>query len=148
MTENDLVNKSYEALARARQRPAKEHLQHLIRQGVIDEQGKVTLWNAFLAVVAVKPGSNGEILSYFRCLKPILGMPGTAEMDISRESLVKYVQEKNRVITAFLDEGQNRWKEGDDVRLTAKGYLRTDGNEIEEDNLGSLPQFTSARTGF
>lgn len=146
MTEQDLVKKSYEALARARQRPAKEQLQRLIDQGVVDEQGKVLLWwDAFLAVIAVKPGSNGMTLSYFRCLKPALGMPGMAEVDVSRESLVGYVREKKRVITAYLDERQNRWKEGEDVHLTSQEYLRTDANDIEGDNLGALPQFAVIR---
>jgi hypothetical protein len=148
MTEKDLLDKSYEALARARRRPAKEQLQQLIDQGVIDEQGKVQLWDAFLAVIAVKPGSNGTTLVCFRCLKPALGMPGMAEIDVSRESLANYVQEKKRVITACLDERQKRWKEGQEVHLTSKGYLRTDPNEIEEDNLGALPQFTTVRTGL
>ena len=60
-------------------------------------------------------------------------MPGTAEIDVSRESLANYVRENKRVITAYLDERQNRWKEGQGVHLTSKGYLRTDANEIEED---------------
>ncbi|MCY2991071.1 MAG: DUF3892 domain-containing protein [Planctomycetota bacterium] len=148
MTEQDLLNKSYEALARARRRPAKEQLQQLIDQGVIDEQGKVQSWDAFLTVIAVKRGSNGRTLVYFRCLKPALGMPGTAEIDVSRESLASYVREKKRVITAYLDEKQNRWKEGQHVHLTSKGYLRTDANEIEEDNLGTLPQFAAVRSGL
>ncbi|MGO8746835.1 MAG: hypothetical protein ACLQNE_12675 [Thermoguttaceae bacterium] len=75
-------------------------------------------------------------------------MPGTAEIDVSRESLASYVREKKRVITASLDERQKRWKDGSEVHLTAKGYLRADANEIEEDNLGALPQFTTVRSGL
>ncbi len=148
MTEKDLLDKSYEALERARRRPAKEQLQRLIDQGVIDAQGKVQLWNAFLAVTAVKPGSNGTTFVYFRCLKPVFGMPGMAEIDVSRESLVSYVREKKRVITAYLDERQNRWKEGQEIHLTSQEYLRTDVNEIEEDNLGTLPQFATVRSAL
>ena len=148
MTEQELLKKSSEALARARQRPAKEQLQQLIDRGVIDEQGRVQLWVAFLAVIAVKPGSNGTTLEYFRCLKPTLGMPGMAEIDVSRESLASCVREEKRVITAYLDEKQNRWKEGQEIRLTSKGYLRTDdNNEIEEDSLGTLPTFTMVQAG-
>ncbi|MGO8746848.1 MAG: hypothetical protein ACLQNE_12740 [Thermoguttaceae bacterium] len=148
MTEKDLLTKSYEALARARQRPAKEQLQQLIDQGVIDEQGKVQLWDAFLAVIAVKPGSNGATFAYFRCLKPALGMPGMAEIDVSRESLASYVREKKHVITAYLDERQKRWKEGQEVHLTSRGYLRTDANEVEEDDLGAMPQFATVQSGL
>jgi hypothetical protein len=146
MTEQDLLRKSYEALERARRRPSKEQLQQLIDQGVIDEQGKVQLWDAFLAVTAVKPGSDGKSLEYFRCLKPAFGMPGMAEIDVSRESLASYVREQKRVITAYLDKRQERWKEGEEVHLTSKGYLRTDANEIEEDNLGALPPFATLRS--
>ncbi len=148
MTEQDLLKKSYEALAKARRRPPKEQLQQLIDQGVIDERGNVQSWDAFLAVIAVKSGSNGTLLDYFRCLKPAFGMPGTAEIDVSRESLANYVRENKRVITAYLDERQNRWKEGQGVHLTSKGYLRTDANEIEEDFLGTLPQFATVRSGL
>ncbi len=148
MTEQDLLKKSYEALERARQRPAKEQLQRLIDQGVIDERGKVQLWDAFLAVIAVKRGTNGTSLEYFRCLKPAFGMPGMAEVDVSRESLASCVREKKRVITAYLDERQKRWKEGEEVHLTSKGYLRTDANEIEKDYLGALPQFATVQSGL
>ena len=148
MNKQELVNKSYEVLERAKQQPAKEQLQRLIDKGVIDEHGQVQLWAAFLAVIAVKPGSNGKLLESFRCLKPALGMPGAAEIDVSRELLAKYVQENNRVITAFLDDKQNRWKEGAEIHLTCKGYLRTDANDNEEDNLGDLPQFTTVRSGL
>ncbi len=41
MTEEELIKKSYEALARYQKRPAKEQLQKLIDQGVIDEEGKM-----------------------------------------------------------------------------------------------------------
>jgi hypothetical protein len=148
MTEEDLLKKSYEALERAQRRPSREQWQQLIDQGVIDERGKVLLWDAFLAVIAVKPGSNGTSLEYFRCLKPALGMPGMAEIDVSRESLARYVREEKRVITAHLDDRQKRWKEGKDVHLTSRGHLRTDADEIEEDNLGALPQFTALHRGL
>ena len=41
-----------------------------------------------------------------------------AEIDVSRESLVSYVREQKRVITAYLDKRQKRWKQGEEVHLT------------------------------
>lgn len=38
-------------------------------------------------------------------------------------------------------EDKDAWKEGEDVRVFKKKYLRTDANDIEEDNLGELPEF-------
>jgi hypothetical protein len=147
MNEQELLKRSHEALARDRQRPASELWQELIDQGLIDEQGKVLSWDAFLGVFAVKPGNNGTKLEFFRCLTSVPGMPGLGEIDVSRDSLANYVREKKRVVTAYLDGKQNRWMEGSEIRLTSKGYLRTDDNEIEEDNLGNLPQFAMVRGG-
>lgn len=33
------------------------------------------------------------------------------------------------------------WCEGEDVRVVADAYLRTDSNNIKADNLGALPRF-------
>jgi hypothetical protein len=96
-------------------------------------------------VTAVKRDSSKKQIQHFRCLKPVLGMPGAAEIYVRRESLAKYIGEENkRVVTAYLDEKQNRWKEGEEVHLTSRGYLRTDANDIEEDDLGDLPEITIA----
>lgn len=159
MNKQDLIKRSYEALENAAKRPANERLQSLIDKGVInehgevqlwdasiDEHGEVQIWNAFLAVVAVKRGSNGDTIRYFRCLKPVMGMPGTAEIDVSRDSLIQYLQEGKRVITAHLDENQKRWKEGEAIHLTSNGYLRIDANQDESDSLGELPEFLTVRS--
>jgi predicted secreted protein len=69
-------------------------------------------------------------------------MPGATQIDVHRDSLVRYIGEENkRVVTAYLDEKQNRWKEDAEVHLTSRGYLRKDANDIDEDNLGTLPEF-------
>jgi hypothetical protein len=146
MNKDELVRKSYEALARAAKRPAKEQLQRLIAKGVIDEQGNVLLWNAFLYVVAVKPGTNGGVPS-FHCVKPLVNNPGATEVDVSRDSLVQYVQEGQRVVTGYLDEKQNRWKEAGVIHLTPQGYLRTDESEEEQDHFGGLSEFQTVGSG-
>jgi Protein of unknown function (DUF3892) len=148
MNKQDLVRKSYEALENAAKRPANERLQSLIDKGLINEHGEVLLWDAFLAVIAVNPGTNGNPIQYFRCLKSMKGMPGMGEIDVSRDSLIQYVKEGKRVITAYLNEKQNRWKEGEAIHLTSNGYLRTDTNEDEKDNLGTLPEFQTIRSGL
>ena len=146
MNKDELVRKSYEALERSAKRPPKERLQSLIDKGVIDEQGNVLLWNAFLYVIAVKPGDNGSAPS-FHCVKPLVDNPGATEVDVSRDELIQYVREGKRVVTGYLDEKQNRWKEGEVIHLTPNGYLRTDVNEAEEDYFGGLPDFQTAGSG-
>lgn len=147
MNKEKIVLEFQQALERDRQLPVDQRLRRLIDEGIIDEQGKVRdrvqFWHAFLAVVAVKPGSNGKRIECFRCLKPAFGLPGGATIDVRRESLAKYVAEGKRVITALKEEGQDRWKEGEDIHLTSQGYLRTDANTDGEDNLGRLPTFTT-----
>ena len=152
MNKQELGKKSYEALERDRQVPAEQRFQRLIDEGIIDEQGKVRdkvqFWHVYLAVIAVKPGSNGKQIEHFRCLKPAFGLPGGATIDVSRKSLAQYVAENKRVITAYKNESQDRWKEGQEIHLTSEGYLRTDANEDERDNLGDLPEFATVQSGL
>jgi hypothetical protein len=155
MNEQDLLRKSQEILNNARQLPAKERLRRLVEKGVVDSQGNVMLgepscWNAALAVVAVK--HNGRQIEHFRCLKPAFGIAGAAQIDVRRESLVHYIEtEKKRVITAFVDQHQNRWKEGPEVHLLqvdSQKYLRTDPDQVPEDNLGELPEIACVKSGL
>ena len=143
MSNNDFFRRSQEALQRYLQRPADEQIQRLIDKGVIDEQGKVQSWNSFLAITAVKPETSGKRISAFRCLKPWMNMPGTAEIDVTRESMINYVRQGKLVVTATLDQQKNRWIEREKVHLTSNGFLRTDANETEEDNIGELPKFVA-----
>jgi len=151
VTEQELIDKAYEIMERERQRPAAERFQRLIDIGLIDEQGRVRddvrFWHAYLAVVAVKPGGNGKQIEHFRCLKPAFGLPGSATIDVRRESLANYVREGKRIITATQHEKLG-WKEAEDIRLTSQGFLRTDGKEAEQDDLGDLPQFGTVRSGL
>lgn len=143
-----LLRKSQEALEAFGKLSPKERFNRLVASGVIDEEGRVPLWSAFLAVVAVKPGKNGEPIQFFRCLKPTLGMPGVAEVDISRESMLRYVRDEGkRVITAIRDK-RDHWREREQLHVTSKNYLRTDRDEEEEDNLGGLPEFDTPRTNL
>jgi hypothetical protein len=147
MDDRELIRKSQEILNRERELPAADRWQRLIDQGVIDENGQVPLWDAFLAVVAVQRGTDGNHILHFRCLKPVFGMPGFAQIDLSRDSLLRYLtQENKRVITAYRDEKFNRWKEGAEVRVTPQGHLRTDRNQDEEDSLGELPSFSTVNS--
>jgi hypothetical protein len=142
-----LLRKSREALDRSRKLSTTERFNHLVADGVIDEQGKVLLWSAYLAVIAVKPGANGGTIQHFRCLQPVFGMPGAAEIDVSRDSMLHYVRnEGKRVITALRDPKHDFWREGEELHVTSKGFLRTDNDDVEEDSLGKLPTFLTLRT--
>jgi len=139
MDEQELLELSREALRKGRQIPAAEQLQRLIDKGVIDERGRVLLWDFDLAVVAVKPNGCG-VIEEFRCVKPDRNNPGASTINVNRESLKRAIEEGRRVVTAVLNPKQNRWKEGPEVHVTPQGYLRTDATEECEDDLGTLPE--------
>ena len=59
-----------------------------------------------------------------------------------RNQIVLSICKGNRW-TTILEEGAD-WRKGADIHVVEVGgrkYLRTDGNEVEEDNLGELPGF-------
>lgn len=70
-----------------------------------------------------------------------LGRP----LDISRSSMIRKIDEEGkRIITGRSVNG--KMTPGENVRVTKAGYLRTDPNEIEEDNLGALPVVPKKRS--
>ena len=83
-------------------------LERLQEQGIINDRGEVTgqlrRWNAFLAITAVKRVAGTREIAVFRCLKPVFGMPGGATIDVSRDSMVAYLKEGKKVITALRDD--------------------------------------------
>jgi hypothetical protein len=55
------------------------------------EPFQLRYWDALIVAtaklsgcVSVKPGSNGQRIEHFRCLKPAFGLPGDATIDVSR----------------------------------------------------------------
>lgn len=144
MTEQELIEEARRALERSFQRPSSERAQRLIDIGLIDEQGNVRndvrVWDAFLAVVATDRRNSNDEITYYECLHPAFGFPGKVKTWISRDSLVSYIREGKRIITAYMDNG--RWKEGDELQLTPDGFVRTDGTKSKRDDLGDLPMET------
>jgi hypothetical protein len=127
------------------------HLDRLRSTGVIDDKGQVTgkvhRWDAFLAVTAVKRRGDREI-STFRCLKPVFGIPGTATIDISRESMIDYLKQGKKVITATNDARLNLWKEGFAVSLSPGGFIHVGPADKERDDVGPLPEFRQTTSGL
>ena len=125
-------------------------LGRLQEQGIINDRGEVTgqlrRWNAFLAITAVKRVAGMREIAVFRCLKPVFGMPGGATIDVSRDSVVAYLKEGKKVITALRDDRLEMWKEGCDVHLSAKGFVRSDFADDVEDDVGSLPEFQQSNS--
>jgi hypothetical protein len=128
--------------------PSGVRFDRLRELGIINEHGEVTghlhRWDAFLAITAVKRADR-EIAA-FRCLKPVFGMPGGAEIDISRNSMVAYLKEGKKVITALKDSRLDMWKEGCQVHVTPKGFIRVDLADDVGDNVGNLPEFTQSNS--
>lgn len=119
--------------------------------GMIDEKGDVTghlhRWDADLAVTAVKRSPRAKKIASFRCLKPIFGIPGPANIDVSRDTLVDYLRQNKEIITARWDDRLKMWREGKPIHLTAGGYLRTDANGEAADCLGQLPEIGQVQAG-
>ncbi len=120
-------------------------LERLQEQGIINDRGEVTgqlrRWNAFLAITAVKREAGTRKIAVFRCLKPVFGMPGDATIDVSRDSMLAYLKEGKKIITALRDDRLEMWKEGCDVHLSAKGFVQSDSADDVGDDVGSLPGF-------
>jgi len=60
----------------------------------------------------------------------------------SRSQIVSSIESGHSFITILRSE-DGKWKRGEDVhviKVNGKKYIRTDKNEIEEDNLGDLPK--------
>lgn len=60
----------------------------------------------------------------------------------SRSQIVSSIESGYSFITILKTE-DDKWKRGEDVHIIevkGKKYIRTDKNEIEEDNLGELPE--------
>ena len=59
-----------------------------------------------------------------------------------RRIALKTCVTNQQFVTAYLREG--KWQRGEDVRTVVvhgERYLRTDGNSVKADNLGSLPEY-------
>jgi hypothetical protein len=72
---------------------------------------------------------NGEKLDY--------------EQIASRIEVVQFLNSGITFVTAYKNI-QNKWQKGDNVSVVQINnikFIRTDGNNVEEDNLGELPEF-------
>src|SRR5687767_3062204 len=73
-------------------------------------------------------------------------MPLTSR-EFTRDEILSMIERKAATFTTMTRDPANgqRWFQGEPVRIyttkTGKKYLRTDANEVEEDNLGNLPEF-------
>lgn len=60
-----------------------------------------------------------------------------------RDDVIKKIGENYSFVTIYKGDN-NKWIKGENVKrikVANNYYLRTDANEIEEDNLGELPEF-------
>ena len=87
-------------------------------------------------------------IDVFRCLKPVFGLPGSATVDISRESMVTYLKEGKKIITAHRDDRLGVWREGCAVHLSVDGWVLCESVNGDEDNVGGLPEFQQTDSQF
>jgi len=145
MTDRDLYQHLHKAFDAFAAKPSGEVFLDMQRSGLIDAEGELQNWDAFLAIVATNATDNRQA-TYFRCRKPTLGLPGRAEIDIRRELIIKYLKEGKRIITVIVDEETRGLHEGAEVHLTSHETIRTDRNDIKEDNLGNLPAMFTVKS--
>jgi hypothetical protein len=122
----------------------------LREQGIIDEHGEVTghlhRWDAFLAITEVKHANGAQKIAVFRCLKPVFGMPGSATIDVSRETMLDYLRQGKKVITARWDDRLQMWKEDCEVRLLPSGFIRADVADDTRDDIGNVPELSQSNS--
>jgi len=147
MTEKELYQHLHKAFDAFAAKPSDEVFLDMQRSGLIDAEGEPQEWDAFLAIVATN-ATDYRKATHFRCRKPTLGLPGRAEIDVSRDSMIAYLNEGKRIITATVDENSKAIRVGEQVHLSTHDAIRTDRNDIAEDNLGSLPQMTTVQSSL
>jgi hypothetical protein len=60
----------------------------------------------------------------------------------TRQQVVSMLERGVKIITCYLKD--NKWQKGDEVmvvNINNTKFIRTDGDKIEEDNLGELPEY-------
>jgi hypothetical protein len=114
-------------------------------QGMIDERGEVTgklhQWDAFLVITEVKRVAGRKQIDLFRCMKPVFGLPGSATIDISRDSMVTYLKEGKKIITAHWDDKLGVWRKGCSIHMSTNGWILCESANDVEDNVGVLAEF-------
>ncbi len=91
---------------------------------------------ANIAVCAIRRSNDKKRIALYRSVLPVDGIFGRATIDISRENLISDVSAGKQVVTVFQKSG--KWVLVAVIRLTSTGYLRTEQDDIPEDNLGNL----------
>ena len=86
-------------------------------------------------VKKVRRNDDGQIVQ----VKTSKDIESRAEKVLKRKKVVKHLKKGKDIKTAYLKDG--RWTEGDKLKLHDKKWLRTEGNNEERDNLGSLKSF-------
>ena len=58
----------------------------------------------------------------------------------TKESVIESIEE-NKSYCTIIKDSEGKWTKGEKIIVFRKIYLKTVQNDIEEDNLGSLPEF-------
>ena len=92
----------------------------------------------YIDAVRYKTDSHGcEVISELRCAN-ILNETG--KVVYTKQQMIEYINRNpNNVKTKYFKN--NMWISGEYVRVVDNAYLRTDSNNIKQDNLGELPTF-------
>lgn len=86
-------------------------------------------------VKKVRRNDDGQIVK----VKTSKDLESRPEKVLKRKKVVKHVKKGKDIRTAYLRDG--RWTEGDKLKIHNDKWLRTEGNENQKDNLGSLKSF-------
>lgn len=147
---NDWLDDLKSNLKKEEELPSSRSLERLSKLGMIDAKGEVTgrlhRWTAFLAITATTPSRNNRF-DYFRCIKPVFGMPGPETTDISRGSMLVLLRQQKKIIVATYLAEIDLWEEGPAVILTSDDKITIDCDVKGQDYVGNLPTFQYVENG-
>ena len=100
----------------------------------------VTKWADFV-VSAIKKGSGLANISHVQIHEDLEHGFGPPEL-IDKKTLASHIKKGKKYLTIY-KKNENDWEPGDIINayvLNGETHVRTDGNKVEGDNLGTLPE--------
>ena len=116
---------------------------YFIKKGklVIDGCVNMTKWADYV-IIAVRFKNEKQHIEQVKIMTDT-GDTLTNKKIVSRIEIIRLIESGDKIFTVYKKDDGN-WKKGDAVgivNIRGVKFIRTDGNSIEKDNLGELPEF-------
>ena len=94
-------------------------------------------------VLAKRLNSNRTHIDYLYChtVNSDGGFYSESGESKSRQSIVSDIRTYGTVYKTIFRGSSGDWEMGSQIRVTRNGYLRTDSNDTDADNLSELPEY-------